>query len=131
GPVDGLPAVPVLAGAAARAHGAFIVELLLHGREYEPVRIALGGDRGLAPLVLAVPGVVPLVDVDHLEVVKVDGVRTVGEGAAEIVGIEDLQRERLPASGRPAREDAGPRLRDRAEVLLDVGDQLRRDGLAV
>src|SRR5262249_11398325 len=85
----------------------------------------------LAPVVLEVPGAVPVVDVDQLEVVEVDGIRTGRERAAEVIRIEDLERERLPTSGRAAGEDPRPRLRNRAEVFLDVRNQLLRDGLAV
>ena len=42
-PVHRLPAVPVLAGAPARAEGALVLQLLLHRRAHDALRVALAG----------------------------------------------------------------------------------------
>src|SRR5205814_9079048 len=51
--------------------------------------------------------------------------------AAEEVRMEDLQRERFPSARRAAVEPARPRLLDDAELLLDLGNELLHDRVAV
>ena len=91
---------------------------------------AVGG-RNLAPAVHLVERVLVLVDVDALDVGEGDRVGTVGERRAEEVGMEDLQRGGFPAAGRSAGQDARVGLANDAEALLDLGNQLLHDRVAV
>ncbi len=89
-------------------------------------------DGGLAaPLDLFVKGVLVFIDVDAFDVGEVDGIGAIAPHAAEEIGVEDLQRERFPSAGGSAIEQARPRLADDAEALLDFGDQLLQNGVAV
>ena len=75
--------------------------------------------------------IVVVVNVHHLITGKVHRIRKEGPGVAEEFRVEDLQRQRLPSSGRAAAEYARVGLADDAEVFFDVRDQFRHDGIAI
>ncbi len=56
---------------------------------------------------------------------------TVGPRAAEKIGVEDLQRQGFPSARGSAREQARPRLPDRAKALLDLGNQFLQNGVPI
>src|SRR6266545_3710521 len=131
GTKDRLPAIPVLARAAVGTQGAFVSQLLLHRRADDPLGVALARQRHAKEPRVPVPGVLPVVDVDDLEAVKVHRIGARRKSSAEVVRMKDLQRERLPSPRGPARENPRPRFTDRAKVRFDVWDQLRQDHLTV
>ena len=79
-------------------------------------------------VVISVP---VLVDVDHRVGAEVDRVGAGGEAAVVLVGIEDLGGQGLPAAGRAAVEEPRPAGAEASVLLLEVGDQLIGDGVAV
>src|SRR5262249_42715260 len=119
---DGLPDVPLVGGAAARAEDGFEAYGLLDGCRDVAVGIALGRPRRAGERAGLPVGVLVVVDVDGLVGAEVQGMGAEAEGAPEVVGIEALRRQRLPAAGRAAIHDARPRLADAAETPLDLGD---------
>ncbi len=72
-----------------------------------------------------------LVDVDQLVSAKIDWVRSARPGAVEIIRVEGLECQRYPAARRTAVEKPCGALADAAIVLLDVGDQLASNRVAV
>ena len=104
------------------AHGLHYLALggAHHGALRHHVLVARGGE-----------GVVILVDIDHLVAMKVDGVGVERPGAAEEIGVVDLERQRFPSAGGPAGQHARPGFRDHAKVLFEVGDELFQQGIAV
>src|SRR6266542_614467 len=131
GAKDRLPAIPVLARVAVGTQGALVFQLLLHRRADDTLGVALARQRHAKKPRVPVPGVLPVVDVDDLEAVKVHRIGARRKSSAEVVGMEDLQRERLPSPRGPARENPRPGLADRAKVRFDVWDQLSQDHLTV
>ena len=71
------------------------------------------------------------IDVDDLVIAEIDRVRARRKRAAVEIGIEHLVRERDPAAGRSARQQARPRLANHAELRFDGGNQLLHDRVAV
>ena len=62
---------------------------------------------------------------------EVDRVGAGRPAAVVLVGVEHLHGERLPAARRAAVHEARPALAEAAEPLLDLGDELVRDRIAV
>ena len=93
--------------------------------------VAVAGAQDAAEGVRLPVGVLVLVEVDQAVGAEVDRVGAGGEAAAVFLGVEDLRGQGLPAAGRAAVEEARPPLALAAELLLDVGDQLVGDRVAV
>ena len=87
-------------------------------------RVAPAGDRPAVAVAVAEHVLARGVEVDPLEVAEIDRVGAGRPGAAEDVGVRHLEPEAAPAARRMAVEQPGPRLGDRGERRLDVGDQL-------
>src|SRR6266851_1137936 len=86
------PNVPLLAGTTMIAECSFVVELLFHRTQNQSVDVTVAGQGSLTQSGFTGPGVGPVIDVNNLEEVKVDRVRTISISPAEVVGIKDLQR---------------------------------------
>ena len=78
-----------------------------------------------------VEGVGVAVNVDRCVGAKIDRIRTGDEDAVVVIGIEHLHRQRFPAAGGTAVDEARPALTDAAKLFLDRGDQFGLDGIAV
>lgn len=89
-------------------------------------------DGGLAaPIDLFIEGVLVLINIDAFDIGEIDGIGAISPDAAKEIGMKNLQREGLPSTGRSAIEQTRPRLANGAETLLDFGNQLLEDGVAV
>jgi hypothetical protein len=71
------------------------------------------------------------VEVHHRVRPEVDRVRACDPRPVELLGIEHLHRHRFPSTGGTAVGKAGIALPDSAKPLLDFGDQLVHDRVAV
>jgi hypothetical protein len=75
-------------------------------------------------------GVFVLIDVDQLVAAEIDRIGLKDPGAAEEIGMLELESERLPAAGGGALEVAGVRTRDDPKLPLQRWDDLGDDGIA-
>src|SRR3989475_13247431 len=86
--IDGLPDVPLVAGAAVSAERELAGVHLLEGRVHVAQPVADAGARRAFPPGRFVVGIRVLVDVDHRVGAEVDRIGARGPGAVEVVGIE-------------------------------------------
>src|SRR6266536_4951082 len=84
GTKDRLPAIPVLARVAVGTQGALVFQLLLHRRADDTLGVALARQRHAKKPRVPVPGVLPVVDVDDLEAVKVHRIGARRKSSAEV-----------------------------------------------
>src|SRR5947209_6351847 len=78
--INRLPNVPLLAGPSMIAERAFVIELLLHRAQHQPVDVSVTGQGRLAKAFLAGPRVGPVIDIDDLKEMKIDRIGTVSIG---------------------------------------------------
>ena len=76
-------------------------------------------------------GVLVLVNIDDRVGAEINRIGAGGKAAVKFLGIEDLGRQGFPAAGRAAVEKPRPAGAEAAVFLLEVGNQLVRDGVAV
>ena len=128
--VHRLPDVPLPAGPPVGPQHQLEVVHVGDGRLDVAEVVSVAGTGDLLPASLVVVGVGVLVDVDLRVLLEVDRVGAGGEAAVELLGTSPGP-ERFPPSGGPAVHEPRPSLPDAAELLLDVGQQLVDDGIAV
>jgi len=69
-------------------------------------------------------GVVVCIDIDRRVMPKVERIGARGKSPVELVRIQNLHAESLPATGRAAVKETRPTFTETAELLFDVGDEL-------
>src|SRR5579859_1921323 len=131
GAEDGLPDVPLLAGAAMSAKDKFPAIGAFGGGEDDAGRSAHFALGDAAEGADGPVGVFVVVNVDALVGVKIHGIGTSAPSAVEVIGIEDLRGESFPAAGAAAVNGAGPSLADASKLFFDGGDKFTIDGFAV
>src|SRR5262245_20447689 len=72
-----------------------------------------------------------LVEIDHRVSAKIDRVRARNKGGVVEVRIKNLGRQRLPATGRTAIEEASPTRPEAAKTFLNLRNQLVVNGVAI
>ena len=131
GRVHRLPDVPLLARAAVRAEDELEPVHLLERRGDVPEIIPHPGPRRRLPGRVRAIGVLFVVDVDDGVRPEVDGIGARDVGAVVVVRIEHLDRHRFPSARRAPVRGARPTRAEGAVLLLEIGDELVLDGVAV
>src|ERR1700722_13210767 len=131
GAEDGLPDVPLFAGAAVGAEDQLPAIGAFGGGEDQAGRRAHLGLRHAAEGADGPVGVLVFVDVHGLVGAEVYRVGARAPRTVEIIGVEDLRGESFPAAGGTSVNGAGPALAYAAELFFDLGNEFAIDGFAV
>ena len=117
-----LPDIPLPARTTLVANDQFHVVFVFHRDRYVAEVIPVSRPLDGAEIALHAISVFVFIDVDRRVMPKVERIRAGGKSPVELIRIQNLHAESLPATGGTAVKETRPSFAETAELLLDVRD---------